>query len=55
MSQADIDFITQKRDSLRQQFQAMVPLKKTNEVFKTRQQLKQRIKTLNSWIKELSA
>lgn len=55
MSQADIEFVTEKRDKIKQQFVSMVPMKKTPEVFATRQQLKQRLTRLNRWIKELEA
>lgn len=53
MSTADINYLEMHLESPKSDFQKLVPLKKTPSVFKQRQSLKQRINTINRWIKEL--
>lgn len=54
MSEADIALCSQRLKKCKAEFETLVPLKKTPEVFKRRQQLKGQITTLNRWIKELN-
>jgi hypothetical protein len=53
MSKADVYIVTTKREALKNEFQALVPVKKTPEVFAQRQALKARITRLSRWLKEL--
>lgn len=53
MSQADIDFLEVKLNKYKIDFQKLVPLKKTPDVYRRRQSLKNQIATLNRWIIEL--
>lgn len=56
MSQADIEYIQDTLTKKEAEFKSLVGLKKTPEVFRQRQQLKNEVlPTLRRWLKELKA
>lgn len=56
MSKADIEFIEKRLEDREAEFHSLVGVKKTPEVFRQRQQLKNEIlPTLRRWVKELKS